>query len=88
MLLLQCTHIQGRNYLNPFAVALSTNAMFTYVLHSRVIDPIHSTLLWWALRWIRGIRTQRFHWLIDLTIMLRLFHLMKRACDVHERDII
>ena len=75
----KCTHIQGRNYHNPFAVTLSTNAMFTDVLHLRVIDPAHytCTLLWWALRWIRGIRTQSFHWLIDLTIMLRLFHLMK-----------
>ena len=35
---LKCTHIQGRNYHNPFAVALSTNEMFTDVLHSRVID--------------------------------------------------
>ena len=76
-LLLQCTHIEGRNDHNPFAVALSTNAMFIDVLHSLVTDPTHYTVLWWALRWIREIQTQRFHWLVGLTIMLRLFHLMK-----------
>jgi hypothetical protein len=39
----KCTHIQGRNYHNRFAVTLSTNAMFTDVLHLQVIDPAHYT---------------------------------------------
>ena len=85
-LLLQCTHIQGRDYHSPFAVTLSTDATFTDVLHSRVIDHTLRILLCLDLRWIRWIRTQRVHWLIGSAILLRLFYLIEPAGDAHERD--